>query len=333
MAPRRSHFIGALNPRLSSEQYLAAVSQLLEQYRFEVQYPINATESSRISEIVPLVINTQGWVKGLGADLLLEIERLAEPSHTFTFAESSGAEADGDQSFQGEDLTYEESDMHLRSGFGVVFPLQPIPVTPLLSRFTASDMRTLSTISYLHSRAAESDHVFWDFSGPLASHAPWQVSTDTVFKEVYITGEGSDGVLEEDLVLALNNRLVALVERTDGTSEGFYTPGCSLPSPNETHCLGVGLIRSISPDGKTIHLLTPLPAAVLSRVSIMIAGELELPVCGMLDWRLPTHASTRPTSLFGVPWEDVPFLVEGKDQGVGMARRKFRRNIMRRSQA
>ena len=333
MAPLRSHFIGALNPRLSSEQYLAAVSQLLDQYRFEVQYPINATESSRIFEVVPLVINTQGWVKGLGGDLLLEIERLAEPSHTFTFAESGGAEADGDQSFQAEDFTFEESDMHLRSGFGVVFPLQPIPVTPLLSRFTASDMRTLSTISYLHSRAAEGDNVFWDFSAPLATHAPWQVSTDTVLKEVYITGEGSDGVLEEDLTLALNNRLVALVERTDGTSEGFYTPVRSLPSPSESHCLGVGLIRSISPDGKTIHLLTPLPAAVLSRVSVMIAGELELPVCGMLDWRLPAHASTRPTSLFGVPWEEVPFLVEGKDQGVGMARRKFRRNIMRRSQA
>lgn len=283
--------------------------------------------------MVPLVINTQGWVKGLGADLLLEIERLAEPSHTFTFAESSGPEADGDQSFQGDDFSTEDSDMHLRSGFGVVFPLQPIPVTPLLSRFTASDMRTLSTISYLHSRAAEPDHLLWDFSAPLASHAPWQVTTDSVFKELYITGEGADGVLEQDLILALNNRLVALVERTDGTPDGFYTAGRTLPFPNDTHCLGIGLIRSISPDGKTIHLVTPLPSALLGRVSIMIAGELELPVCGMLDWRIPSHGTALPTSLFGVPLEDVPFLIEGKDQGVGMARRKFRRNIMRRGQA
>jgi polynucleotide 5'-hydroxyl-kinase GRC3/NOL9 len=332
LTPLRSHFIGSLNPRLSSEHYLASVSHLIEQYRYEVQYPTDPIESSRISEVVPLVINTQGWVKGLGADLLLEIERLAEPSHTYTFAESNGTEGEGDLSFHSDDPN-EESDLQLRSGFGFVVPLQPIPATPLLSRFTASDMRTLSTISYLHSRASENEAHFWDFSAPLASQVPWQVTTESVFKEIYITGEGADGVLQEDLVLALNNRLVALVERTDGTLEGFYTPGRALPSPTETHCLGMGLIRSISPDGKTIHLLTPLSSSSLSRVSVLIASELELPVCGMLDWRIPAHASAHPSSLFGVPWEEVPFVVEGKDQGVGMARRKFRRNIMRRGQA
>lgn len=326
--PLRSHFIGALNPRLSSDHYLACISHLIDAYRYDVQYPIHApADSPKISEVVPLVINTQGWVKGLGADLLLEIERLAEPTHTYTFAE-----VEDPASSHGEDYTA-DVDAQLRTGFGAVCQLEPIPASPLLSRFTASDMRTLSTISTLHAHMTD-PRVFWDFSSPLASHAPWQVTLDSVFHELYITGEGADGIIPDDLPLALNGRLVALVERTDGTPPTpLYHPGRALPPPTETHCLGIALIRSISPDGKTVHLLTPLPAAHLARASIMICGELELPVCGMLDWRNPAATPVTSTALFGVPWDEVPFLTDGRDQGVGMARRKWRRNIMRRGQA
>lgn len=325
--PLRSHHIGSLNPRLQSTHYLACISQLIEQYRYDVQYPLDSAveRSGKITEVVPLVVNTQGWVKGLGAELLLEIERMAEPSHTYTFADALGDVDRGEDPVAGEEA-------QLVGGFGVVTQLESIPVSPLHSRFTAADMRTLAMISSVHAHVGADGQVVWDFSEPLACQAPWAVNVDSVVKELYITGEGADGVVEEDLTLALNGRVVALVERLDGTAEKFYSPGRVLPSPAETHCLGTGLIRSISPDRKTLHLLTSLPPAQLSRASIFICGELELPVCGMLDWRAPNP--TQPSaSLFGVPWEEVPFLTDGREQGVGMARRKWRRNIMRRGQA
>jgi polynucleotide 5'-hydroxyl-kinase GRC3/NOL9 len=97
---------------------MSCISQLLDQYRYEVQYPIETSPNSqRISEVVPLVINTQGWVKGLGADLLLQIEHLAEPTHTFAFVDQSDNTADNQtgrgmddqptQLFQGEDYGLE----------------------------------------------------------------------------------------------------------------------------------------------------------------------------------------------------------------------------------
>lgn len=288
-----------------------------------MQYPLDSASDAggKITEVVPLVVNTQGWVKGLGADLLLEIERMAEPSHTYTFADASG---DGEER--------EEAEIQLVGGFGKVTQLEGVPVSALHSRFTAADMRTLAMVGSLHAHLGADGQVGWDFSVPLGAVAPWAVNVDKVVKEVYVTGEGADGVVEEDLTLALNGRIVALVERLEGSAEGFYTPGRALPSPTETHCLGTGLIRSISPDGKTIHLVTALPPALLSRASIFICGELELPVCGMLDWRVP-NPTAPAASLFGVPWDEVPFLTDGKEQGVGMARRKWRRNIMRRGQA
>lgn len=320
--PLRSHFIGSLNPRLAGTHYLAAIAQLVEQYRYEVQYPLDPeTDAGKITEVVPLVVNTQGWVKGLGADLLLEIERMTEPGWTYTFADVSGEGEAG-----------EEPDVQLVAGFGKVTQLEGIPGSALHSRFTAADMRTLSMVGSLHAHFGAEGHVVWDFSTPLGGVKPWAVSVEKVVKELYITGEGADGVVDEDLSLALNGRIVALVERLEGTAEGFYTPGRAPPSPTETHCLGTGLIRSVSPDGKTIHLVTPLPPAALARASIVICGELELPVCGMLDWRLP-NPTVPAASLFGVPWDEVPFLTDGREQGVGMARRKWRRNIMRRGQA
>ncbi|KAJ9092435.1 hypothetical protein QFC21_006817 [Naganishia friedmannii] len=342
--PLRSHFIGSLTPRLLPEYYMSCISQLLDQYRYEVQYPIDTTPSSttKISEVVPLIINTQGWVKGLGADLLLQIEHLAEPTHTFTFVDQSDTAADNQtgrgmhdepaQLFQGEDYGI-EPDVQLHGGYGNVFHLQSIPVSPLLSRFTASDMRIITTISYLHARISD-NNIYWDFSSPLACHTPWQVDLETVFQELYLTGEGADGIIQDDLPLVLNARLVALVERVEGTTEeAFYQPGRQLPDPSEVNCVGFGLIRSISPDGKTIHLLSPIEPAHLGRVNIMMAGELELPVCGMLDWRTScSPASVVQSGLFGVPWADVPYLTVGADQGVGMGRRKWRRNIMRKGQ-
>jgi polynucleotide 5'-hydroxyl-kinase GRC3/NOL9 len=320
---------------------MSCISQLLDQYRYEVQYAIETSSNShRISEVVPLVINTQGWVKGLGADLLLQIEHLAEPTHTFAFVDQSDNTADNQtgrgmddqptQLFQGEDYGL-EPDVQLHGGYGKVFHLQSIPVSPLLSRFTASDMRIISTISYLHARINNND-ITWDFSSPLACHQPWQVDLEAVFQELYLTGEGADGIIQDDLPLVLNAKLVALVERVEGTTQEFYQPGRQLPDPSEINCVGFGLIRSISPDCKTIHLLSPIAPVHLSRANIMIGGELELPVCGMLDWRVSCNpASVVQSGLFGVPWADVPYLTVG-DQGVGMGRRKWRRNVMRKGQ-
>ena len=39
----------------------------------------------RNNDIVPLVINTMGWTKGLGANLLKNIQQIVEPSHVFDF--------------------------------------------------------------------------------------------------------------------------------------------------------------------------------------------------------------------------------------------------------
>lgn len=336
LQPVRSHFVGSLNPRLESAQYIESIASLLEHYRYELQYPLDRmhdASSDKISEVVPLVVNTQGWVKGLGADLLDQIEAMIQATHTLAFGANGLDNVDGDESrpFTGEDFEV-LPERTLGTGFGRVIQLEAAPTSGLFSRFSPADNRTLSTIAYLHARFSAEDDVVWDFSEALVGMPPWEVEFDQIIKEVYLSGEGSDGVVPEDLGLSLNGSLVALLERTSDPMDTLerYVGGRALPSPADTYCVGLGLIRAVSLDNTAVQLLTPVPAAMFGRISVIVKGDLELPLCGSLDWK--TGGMTEE-GLLGVPWDEVPFLSAKPERGVGMGKRKFRRNIMRKNQA
>ena len=77
-----------------------------------------------------------------------------------------------------------------------------------------------------------------------------------------------------------------------------------------------------------MHILTPIPAAHLGSARVLVAGELALPVWGMLDARAADSSGV-------AGWERarVPYLRWGKGEGAGGERRRVRRNLMRRGQA
>ncbi len=335
---------------MCAEAYLSSIAALLEHYRFEVQYPIPTGRQSsdrltaRVQEVIPLVVNTQGWVKGLGADLLAQIEDLVQATHTFAFQSDGAAGRDIEEQGAPYSTPRQQNGALLEeggtTGSGQVINLSPIPVTPLLSKYTAAEFRILSTLAYLHSttssRANASEGCSslrdsWMFDAPLVRRLPWQLDMSTI-KEIYLTGEGADGVAGDDLALAVNGSIVALLERgIESLEDGDrYVTGRGLPPSTETSCLGLAVLRSVSPDLHTAHLLTPLDPVLLGRVSILVKGELELPVTAMLDWVSGPPAESG--GLLGVKWEDVPLLQFKGAEGVGMGRRKWRRNIMRKGQ-
>ena len=70
--PVLSHFIGDVTPRDCPSMYTTAVQNLVDAYRTKLRtsrYPL------------PCVINTHGWVKGLGQDLLQRIVDASRPQH------------------------------------------------------------------------------------------------------------------------------------------------------------------------------------------------------------------------------------------------------------
>lgn len=77
--PLRAHFIGDVSPRDDPESYVAAVHDLIEYFRDHIQP--GQSDANGEPHRVSLIVNTQGWVKGLGADLAARLEPVLRPTH------------------------------------------------------------------------------------------------------------------------------------------------------------------------------------------------------------------------------------------------------------
>ncbi|GAA5826859.1 hypothetical protein JCM11251_002922 [Rhodosporidiobolus azoricus] len=393
--PLSAQYLGSTSPVSDPASYISAAQALLETYALEVEYPLidepdrfsafsrrrggrfarmrghegaaeeeAARQVKKIRERVPLVVNTQGWVKGLGADLLVKLKEASRPTHVFSFA---GSAEDGDApSFDqfGDD---DSQQLPYR-----LFSLPPAPPSPLESKWSAADYRILSLASYFHGvypSASSVNHAgptaalpsHWDFSNSLAASSPfpfsWSPDADPAqLHSVHLVAPGTaDGEIKYEHILhALNGAVVALVTPPSGENSARpprsfpYDPTSPAPSLlTGSRALGLALVHSVSPSTSTLHILTPLPPSLLAAHAPLsvVRGALELPTALMLDYSASVTDSERERGVCGVRWagkdgkdgpEGVPFLVKGEEDGaVGAVggRRRVRRNLMRRGQA
>ncbi|CED84194.1 polynucleotide 5-hydroxyl-kinase grc3 [Phaffia rhodozyma] len=214
--PFRAHYLGSSSPRHNPTRYLTLIADLLESYRLSIQYPPFQGSSSidrRNDSVIPIIVNTQGWVKGLGMDLLVRLERMVSPNVIYEFdpadEEEQGWEAaiptEGgwgrfrpQQDF-GEIEPDEDNDQRNRSGpdgYGHLtrsnqakrYALNPIGVSPIAARYGAVDLRILGLISYFHSRffkTIDPASLSGETSGRLASSTmvtKWDFSTPLVMQ-------------------------------------------------------------------------------------------------------------------------------------------------------
>ncbi|BEJ14106.1 hypothetical protein CspHIS471_0312800 [Cutaneotrichosporon sp. HIS471] len=315
--PVRATYLGELSPQPCPDAYMAAVHSSIQHYQFEVQYPSASLQgaSTRRTDAVPLVVNTQGWTRGLGEELMRAIEVAAEPTHIFAFDERDDA----------LDIVHSGGTIQLAR----VFAVTPAPASPLQPRYSAADMRALALLSYMYAVGLNGR---WDVSAPLFAQRPWTVTLGEGIKRAYLIGEGSEAVSPSDLPLALNASLVTLLEVPE--LEGpVYEQGST--TPEDATCLGLALVRAVRVAERTqLQLLTALPAATLARATAIVRnGALELPPAGMLDWRERVPGGGVPDEgLAGVRWEDVPFFDVAGSGAVGGDRRRFRKNLQRKNQ-
>ncbi|KAG2363721.1 hypothetical protein BDR07DRAFT_1569219 [Suillus spraguei] len=308
----KTHYIGATSPRCSPAHYLAAVQALLETYKIEVQTSMPDDESidTRVADVTPLVVNTMGWTKGLGADLNAKIEELAEPTHVF---EIIGPEEKG---WPTAPPAYETLYNQSAPSKALQYTLEAISPNLTNTHFNAVDQRNLNILSYFHAifpsiasasfpSASALLHQMtankWETSHPLCARYPYEVDWSRAFRQVILIDPS-------------------------GAREFSYTQARHPPVPSTSTCHGLALIRAISPSSLHMHILTPIPPAMLARCRVIVKGELELPIWGMLDL---TDANE---GVAGTEKGRVPYLQWGKSEGLGGERRRVRRNLMRKAQ-
>ncbi|ORZ07051.1 hypothetical protein BCR41DRAFT_389064, partial [Lobosporangium transversale] len=342
--PYRAFFVGNSTPRDDPEYYMACIKELIKTYYSEVTHTQTWMDADDIDynssvedEHIPLIINTQGWIKGMGYNLLLELLDYTVPSHIFGFHSPSYSESNLPQSFSS---TLKSRALEIRHPCPTIFYVEAVAlgdennISPF-TKYHPADHRALALLSYFYLKqgpdsglnSSSGDRLIWDFTQALVVRRPWCWDWSNA-KGVWVL---FDQVPPSQILHVLNASLVALIgdkeeakskkcdssKTVDGqhphlTNDdlarqinyfpiGQYPP----PPPEYTTCHGLAIIRSIQPSTRTFHILTPIPLSKLKKCNGVVKGVIHMPLHASLDHTV--DSSTVP-GVAGVPWKKVPYL-------------------------
>lgn len=249
-----------------------------------------------------MVINTYGWIQGLGLEVLTEILSQIKVTHFVRFVGHNARQNLPDGAFW-----MESAEMHSTTIVPIDYGLPP-----MLTRdqdqgqrgFTAVERRAMQWNGFaisccdasgnfdmpkLHSKAP---------GDAIASQPPFRVPLHAVtVKSIF------DHIPSGQILRALNGSVVGLCARGD--------------SQSEPACLGIGIVRAVSAQENLLYILTPLRGNLLNKVNHIILGKLELPPALL---QTDSHKS---------PYLALHALSTG---GTGAGSGKARNNLMRLSQ-
>ncbi|KAG1693702.1 hypothetical protein DVH05_023103 [Phytophthora capsici] len=263
--PIRSFFCGNANPGNDPLYYMKAVKSLLRLY----QVKWGAKDSN-----VPLVINTDGWIKSMGHDLLCNVIQETNPDHVVQLVAAT-------KNKQFDVPTEGKWRLH------AVPPWDPVGVTQ--PPRSSKELRTYRFHSYFLSRSrcvlpraqlqnlqvlSEKNRLDGNIYRAYAQLTPFTVSFDHV--DVSFAGAS---VAPSQLLFSLNACVVGLCinpqykPREEDETEG---PPRIVLQPVHAPCLGVGIVRALDAERRQLFILSPLPLSVLKRVNLLVRSSMSL---------------------------------------------------------
>lgn len=349
--PRRAHWLGTSTGQDDPRTYLDAAKDLAHfhnslslgrQVEVQGQGKRRKWKSEFASQAVhniemPLIVNTMGWVKGLGADLEREIVRFTRPTHLFCLSDG-----------EGEVNQLAPAELGVSKKAVITVPAHG----KKQAASAAADSRTLGLMSYLFlSQLADTTHPLprWDFSVPLLARQPLVAQLPAALpRGIHLPFHAgcAHGTAEK-----VNARLVGVIKSSGDPRYASFS-----------ECLGVALVRAVEQGcqgPEAVQLITPISTDVISSAAgdlgLVLAGpSLSTPVWAFLDapecrasfwlargrrWKTcerPGRVSEMTVA--GVPISMAPYLdwpadllPEGREppKALGSKKRTTRRNLQR----
>lgn len=278
-------FYGSTTPKTNPVSYTNAVKELMKSYD---DLNRNATENT------PLIINTDGWIKGMGYELLSSLINTVEPDHIVQILGATKAKF--------FDLTLHASPnriIHVISSQSKKdynrdeFPACIVPhlaesstslqtfdskdsnsIAPsLLRKFRYCAYFTGGYSSLLRCGATfNQSGVVDDFkiALTLARMKPYIVPFDSV-SCVLMDEDGNDNIYSPKNSEDIDH----IYDIFNGSIVGLCNDSISKRVHN---CIGLGIVRSIDRVKRLYYILTPLPASKLQiGVTTIVRGQLQLP--------------------------------------------------------
>ncbi|KAE9046248.1 hypothetical protein PR003_g1899 [Phytophthora rubi] len=280
--PIRSFFCGNTNPGNDPLYYMKAVKSLLRLYeaKWGGQAAVDSGDSSpknRQRACVPLVINTDGWIKSMGHDLLCNVIQETNPDHVVQLVAAT---------------KNKQFDVPTEGRWRIhgVPPWDPVGVTQ--PPRSSKELRIYRFHSYFLARSpcslpraqlqnlqvlSEKNRVDGDIYRAYAQLTPFAVS----FDQVDIAFAGCS-VPPSQLLFSLNASVVGLCVNPDykrvehDESDPRDGPPRIVLQPVHAPCLGVGIIRAVDAGKRQLFILSPLPLSVLKRVNLLVRSSMPL---------------------------------------------------------
>ena len=255
---------------------------------------------------IPLVMNTSGWIKGMGYEILSSLLDICNPKHVVQIVGST----------RGKMFDLSNQEKSNRIIHTVPTFLNPTSSTQYL--MPKSCFRTLRICTYFmggyealltettaeissSGNASIADEAN-SIARYLALQKPYQVPVSSI--KCYVPNQqdiASYGDEMECIYDILNGSIVGLCHSSSLSknfkNHGFFiterdTNGLFIPK-----CFGLGIVRSIDLERKILYVLTPI---VPENINVLVLGQIELPTeCffrGIQSVSFPYHTITSSTN-------------------------------------
>ncbi|XP_047085473.1 polynucleotide 5'-hydroxyl-kinase NOL9-like [Lolium rigidum] len=257
--PKRCFFFGDVGAHRNPKLLLSYIFGLYDYFLQEL-YCSNETDNPKKSAI-PLVINTSGWVKGIGLHVLSEILRYVSPTDVIRLHSTSEGKNLPDGAFW---LDGHQGDS--RVNLIVIRASQNSP-RHLLVKKEARMIRDLRLIAYFRQCLPRDFPVFScdDLVHGFSAIDPFQLPISKI-QVIDLHCQVSGGAVYDFLT---------------GTIVGLGSSTC-LPLSTECSspwCIGLGFIKAVDIPGNCIHLITPASHHLLENIDIIFRSCITVPTC------------------------------------------------------
>ena len=244
-ATQTAIFYGGISSQLDPLRYLQSMAQLVETYR--------AASDAQYS---PLIVNLDGWVKGLGYQVLSTFLTTHEPSHVVQIVGTTATQQVDVCSIV-TNTTLVHTIPSYRSRVNVSTALSVPPSAWRSLRFVHYWLNDPSfEVHFSQNDLIQDDE--GTIAQRLASQRPYMVPWAD------ISCQDADGT--EIAPEALNGSIVGLCR------------GLSSTDQNVPECVGLGIIRGVDISNQLFYVLTPVVSASLQGVQTFVLGNLSLPI-------------------------------------------------------
>ncbi|CAK9141415.1 unnamed protein product [Ilex paraguariensis] len=254
--PERCYFFGDISSKRDPTTYLSCIFALFDYYQKE--YCVFNESENHGKTGLPLVVNTPGWVKGIGFDILVGMLKYICPTHVIKICISAES-----KNLPAGTFWLDDEDKAAVVLLEVNSARQDSLNRSVLVQKNAHLLRDFRLMAYFRQCFPSDLNIttIKELGRALAAQPPYEISISGIkIKHLHCQ------VPSTEIYYSLNATIVGLAVSSEVPEH--------LPC-----CVGLGIVRGIDTLRHLLYVITPVPQNILEKVNLLLQGFIQIPTC------------------------------------------------------